>query len=158
MNPKRSVQTDIPHRLLLKSRLQNLSVPTRRGPGQDGSVAELPTRTSTSVTATPIRWDSYRVALAQAVWGEGFLAPGGRDFLSALVKPLELQPGMSLLELGAGLGGGGRVLAKRFRVLVNGLEADRRLAQAGMALSAKARQGKTAPVLPLDDGAEVLGE
>jgi SAM-dependent methyltransferase len=81
------------------------------------------------------RWDETRIAAVQKVWGKGFLAPGGKEALLHLIAPLEVERGMRVLDLGAGLGGSARVLAKRFGAEVTGLEADRCLAEAGQALS-----------------------
>ena len=94
-------------------------------------------------------WSAERIALVQQIWGKGFTAPGGTKAVLNLVKPLNLQRRMRVLELGAGLGGAGRVLARKMGVHVTGLECDTHLAKAGMALSRKAWLAKRAPVYRL---------
>lgn len=96
------------------------------------------------------RWESSRLKLVQAVWGEGFSSPGGSEYLLELVKPFGLDETMSLLDLGAGLGGPDRLMAQNFGVWVTGLEQDHNLAAAGMGLSTKAGLGKKAPIQPYD--------
>lgn len=96
------------------------------------------------------RWDDAHRELLQAVWGEGFVLPGGTEQTLQLVKPFGLNPAMSLLHLGAGLGGPSRLIAKQFGVWVTGMERESALANAGMALSTKAGMEKKAPILPYD--------
>ncbi len=91
-------------------------------------------------------WSAERIALVQQIWGKGFTAPGGAGAVLDLVKPLNLRRRMRVLELGAGLGGAGRILARKKGVHVTGLECDGRLAKAGMALSSKAWLARKAPV------------
>src|SRR5690242_14528675 len=50
-------------------------------------------------------WPSARIAVAETLWGEGFLFPGGAEEILRLAKPLGLSPASSLLLLGAGSGG-----------------------------------------------------
>jgi ubiquinone/menaquinone biosynthesis C-methylase UbiE len=95
-------------------------------------------------------WETARIALMQEVWGPGFAGPGGEERILELVKPLGLNPAMSLLELGAGLGGAARIMADHFGVWVSGLEADPPLAEAGMELSTIAGLAKKAPVNVVD--------
>ena len=97
-----------------------------------------------------MRWETARIALVQEVWGIGLVGPGGEEAILSLVKPFGLTPAMSLLELGAGLGGAARVMADHFGVWVTGLEAETHLAEAGMELSNMAGLGKKAPVNSFD--------
>lgn len=94
-------------------------------------------------------WSAERIALVQRIWGKGFTTPGGTEAILDLVKPLNLQRRMRVLELGAGLGGAGRILARKMGVHVTGLECNARLAKAGMALSRKAWLARRAPVYRL---------
>lgn len=94
------------------------------------------------------RMDS--IAARQLLWGEGFVTPGGRDEVLALVAPLMLKPGMSLLDVTAGIGGAVRALAEEFRIEAVGLERDLELAQIGMALSQERGHAKRAPVSVYD--------
>lgn len=96
------------------------------------------------------RWSLGRIELVQQVWGEGLSGPGGKEHILELVKPLALNPAMSLLELGAGLGGAARVVADHFGAWVTGFEADAQLAEAGMAISTQADFAKKAPIQPFD--------
>lgn len=107
-------------------------------------------------TAPGLRWDKSRIAVVQKVWGKGFIAPGGKETLLELAGPLDLKRDMNVLDLGAGLGGPARVLAKRFGVRVTGLEADRRLAEAGGALSSRIFLPTKASVHSLAERHEVL--
>lgn len=86
------------------------------------------------------------VTARQWLWGEGFVVPGGYEHVLALAAPLRLGPGMSLLDVSAGIGGAVRALAQDFRVDAVGLERDLELAQIGMALSAERRVARRAPV------------
>ena len=50
-------------------------------------------------------WPRARIAVAEALWGEGFLLPGGGEEVVRLAKPLGLSAASSLLLVGAGTGG-----------------------------------------------------
>ncbi len=75
--------------------------------------------------------DSLR-AIREAVWGKGFLLPGGGDAALALTAPARLEEGMSVLCLGAGLGGGCRAVATEWGAEVEGLEADDAIVEEAM--------------------------
>jgi len=84
--------------------------------------------------------------LAQWLWGEGFLSPGGEEYVCALLKPCGLTSAMSMLDLSAELGGAPRAVAKVFGTYVTGLERSLEAAQKGMALSKAAKLEKKASV------------
>jgi SAM-dependent methyltransferase len=87
-----------------------------------------------------------RLTLAQWLWGAGFNTPGGEEHVLDLVKPFALNPAMSMLYIGAGLGGGARAVAAKFATYVTGLESDDALARRGMEMSTAQGMQKRAPV------------
>lgn len=74
-------------------------------------------------------WDEGRIEIAQYVWGEGFCGPGGPEHIVSMSKLLALSPEMSLLEIGAHLGGPARTLAEKFGTWVTGYEESPRLVE-----------------------------
>ena len=96
------------------------------------------------------RWETSRVTLVQKVWGEGFASPGGRNHILNMVQIFGLDPAMSVLDLGAGLGGAVRTMCEKFGVWVTGFEVDEILVEAGMGLSVKYGMGEKAPVHAFD--------
>ena len=96
------------------------------------------------------RWETARLRLVQDVWGEGFSSPGADDHIMSMIKFFALDPSMSVMDLGAGLGGATRTMCDGFGVWVNGYEADKDLAESAMALSVKAGLGKRASVALFD--------
>lgn len=80
-------------------------------------------------------WDEETVDIAQYIWGKGFCGPGGPEYVVALSKLLALSPEMSMLQIGAGLGGPARVLADRFGVWITGYENSQNLVDKGNKLS-----------------------
>jgi len=95
-------------------------------------------------------WSATRVQVAEKIWGDGFATPGGTEQIPDMVKPLGLNPAMSVLDLGAGLGGSTRTMAQRFGAWVTGLEFNPVLVEAGMFRSHKAGLARQAPVQPFD--------
>lgn len=51
------------------------------------------------------------LAMLQQTWGEGFLSPGGREEVAAIVRDLNLS-GQSVVDIGSGLGGPAFTLVK----------------------------------------------
>ena len=127
-------------------------------PAASGAEAESEAESGAEAEASPVpryeapkqRWETSRVGLVQKVWGEGFTTPGGRDHIKTMINILGLDPAMSVLDLGAGLGGSGRIMCGEFGVWVTGFEVDADLAEAGMGISVKAGMGEKAPVLAFD--------
>src|SRR5215468_8284890 len=83
-------------------------------------------------------WSKSRIKVAELIWGDGFNFPGSADHVVELVKPFGLNKEKSLLDLGCGLGGGTRAIAKEFGTYVEGMEHSPALAKAGMEMSEKA--------------------
>lgn len=63
-------------------------------------------------------------AMADELWGEGFVLPGGPTEIARLAAPLGCNASNTLLLLGAGIGGAAHVLAEGFGTFVNAYEAD----------------------------------
>lgn len=92
-------------------------------------------------------WSTSRIHISQYIWGEGHCGPGGPDHIIGMSKLLALSPEMSMMVLGAGLGGPARVLAHEFGVWITGYETSEELATAGMDLSTMHGMAKKAPIL-----------
>jgi cyclopropane fatty-acyl-phospholipid synthase-like methyltransferase len=91
-------------------------------------------------------WPSARVGVAEALWGQGFLFPGGGAEVLRLTAPLGLSAASSLLLIGAGIGGPSRCIAAEFGVWVTGYEANRRLVDLANERSERAGMGRRAQV------------
>lgn len=91
-------------------------------------------------------WTRQRLRMAEELWGEGFLCPGGGGEVRRLAVPLGLSASAALLLLGAGAGGPALLLAGELGVWVEGRESDpylaaiaaRRVQRAGVALAKRA--------------------
>jgi SAM-dependent methyltransferase len=98
----------------------------------------------------PTRWPETKLKVLGAIWGEGFLGPGGAEEALTLSKPLGLNQTHSVLNLGAGLGGATRALAVQSGAWITGYETDPDLALAAQALSEKHKVEKKAEIRHLD--------
>jgi hypothetical protein len=101
-------------------------------------------------------WTPQRIALADLLWGEGCLWPGGTEEVLRVAAPLGLTAASSLLLLGAGSAGPALRLAGEFGVWVCACEADpvlaavaaRRVQRAGVALAKRATMQSWDPAAP----------
>lgn len=101
-------------------------------------------------------WPRARRAAAEQLWGESCTAPGGVEFTVELSRPLNPAPGVALLELTAGLGGGTRAIANTFGTYVTGVDGDADLAIAGQLKSASLGMERRASIRAIDlDGFEL---
>jgi cyclopropane fatty-acyl-phospholipid synthase-like methyltransferase len=85
--------------------------------------------------------------VTQWLWGDGYVSPGGPEFVLDLVKPFGLTPAMSTLDLSAGLGGPARTIAQAFGTYVTGLERSPERAKRAMELSVAANLAKRASIV-----------
>ncbi len=102
-------------------------------------------------------YDHSIIAVNQLLWGEGFLSPGGARAVRPIVDGLDLA-GLTLLDIGCGIGGVDRVLAEDYGCRVIGLDivplligtGRARMADAGLADDVDLRLVRPGP-LPLED-------
>jgi cyclopropane fatty-acyl-phospholipid synthase-like methyltransferase len=87
------------------------------------------------------------IKIAQYIWGESLTGPGGAAAILTLVKPFAINPSMTVMDFGAGLGGGTRAVSEEFGVWVNGFEPDPIMAAGGQELSVK-KGAKKAEIKP----------
>ncbi len=101
-------------------------------------------------------WPRARRAAAEQLWGESCTAPGGVEFTVELSRPLNPAPGVNLLEMTAGLGGGTRAIANSFGIYVTGVDGDPDLAIAGQLRSSSLGMERRASIRAIDlDGFEL---
>lgn len=126
-------------------------------------ITSAPSAGTTATTAPPPvatadGWSPTRLRVAESIWGSGFNFPGGTDYVLELVKPFALTPQKSMLDMGSGLGGATRAIAKHFNAWVSGLEASPSVAAAGMEASERLGLGKRAPIAGFDPDTVELPE
>ncbi|MGE5537105.1 MAG: methyltransferase domain-containing protein [Gemmatimonas sp.] len=96
---------------------------------------------------TKDQWTQERVDILESVFGGGALTPGGIPAIMQLVKPLGLDPTMSVLEFGAGIGGATRALAEEFGAWITGIESSPVLVEIARIRAHTTGMQKKAPVL-----------
>jgi SAM-dependent methyltransferase len=102
------------------------------------------------------KWSAPRIKIAELIWGDGFTFPGGVDHVLHMVKPMTLTSAKSMLDIGCGLGGTTRTIAKTFGTWVVGMEMSPILAKTGMEYSEKAGMTKKAPIQHFDPASTKL--
>lgn len=98
------------------------------------------------------RWTPRRQQVVQRLFGDGFNQPGGEELMRSLTLPLGLNPNMSVTELGCGLGGMTRMMA-RDGLWVDAYEPDADLAMSAgeIARSQGLRQRTNIKTVALDE-------
>lgn len=76
-------------------------------------------------------WSKERIELVQLLWGEGHIWPGGKEYIEELVNGLPLDPKVSMLELGAGLGAASRAVVETFGTYITALDRNAELVKVG---------------------------
>lgn len=95
----------------------------------------------------PDPWTQERVDVLESVFGGGGVTPGGIPAIMQLVKPLGLDPTMSVLEFGANIGGATRAIAEEFGAWITGLESSPVLVEIAKIRAHTSGMAKKAPVL-----------
>ncbi len=105
-----------------------------------------------------VRWTEARIGIADSLWGDGLLLPGGEEEVLRLAVPLGLSEASSLLLLGAAGGGAARAVTGRLGPWVSGHEADPALAAvAALRLQRAGKEvARRASVVPWDPRAPVF--
>jgi phosphoethanolamine N-methyltransferase len=97
-------------------------------------------------------YDDDLTALLEAVWGEGFMSPGGTDEVDRVLEGLDLA-GLSVLDLGCGLGGATVHIARRYGVAsIVGIDIEDNLIEACDELAARSGLSDTAQFLLAEPG------
>lgn len=95
-------------------------------------------------------WTPSRIKIAERIWGAGYISPGGTEHVMNLIKPVGLNPKMSVADINAGLGGAGRAISEVFGMWVTAMEPNDCVASHGMEQSTMAGMGKKVPVIAYD--------
>lgn len=93
---------------------------------------------------------SARLVVLQALWGEGNITPGPADFITDQLLLLRLTPEMSMIDLGAGLGGPSRAINAAFGIWVTAYEWVAEIAKVGMEQSIMHGMGRKVPIMHFD--------
>jgi SAM-dependent methyltransferase len=120
--------------------------------------AERPRARPTGKVIVKDSWPPERVKVAQMVWGDGFSFPGGADYAVELARPLDLRPDARALDIGCGLGGGTRAVARAYGAVVEGWDLSPDLIVEGHGLSIREGIADKAPIDFLDIEKTVFAE
>ncbi len=102
------------------------------------------TSSDEAVPSTPVHWNTERIRLNDELFGAGFSLPGGDQEVIRVVRPIGITSAATILLVGAGSGGAGRLLALQQGLWVRGFEADPSLAALGAKSSKQAKLEKRA--------------
>lgn len=113
------------------------------------AVAPTPVPGAPAAEAHPrTPWPRERIALADALWGEGFGLPGGEVEALRLTRTLGPSPAHSLLLVGGGAGGAACAITREFGAWVAALENEPELVDAAHAFIARAQLGRKVSMAP----------
>ena len=109
-----------------------------------------PTELHATVSEETRTWSPARLAFCQKLWGQGFIDPGGRNFTLHLLKPCDLGPQHTMLDLTTGLAGGAQAIADTFGIWVDAMAPDPDLAKAAQEYCERKGYGKRVKVSGFD--------
>ena len=104
------------------------------------------------VETTVKSWPEPRREIVQLLFGPGMISPDDPASIMRMIQPLGLNEKHTVVEIGAGLGGLARLVAKETKAYVFGFEADQDLVREGNDLSAKAGLTKKAQLKCMPPG------
>lgn len=93
---------------------------TKAAPPAEGKGGE---KSKAARTRQPA-WDADRIKVSEAVWGAGEVGPAAEKFLPPLLPTLALDPAMTAIEIGSGLGSLSRKMHLNSGVYTIGFESD----------------------------------
>jgi len=97
-------------------------------------------------------YDDKLMALLEAVWGEGFMSPGGTEEVDRYLRGIKLA-GLAVLDIGCGLGGVDIHLVKQHHAaMVTGIDVDGALIVRCQGLAEKAGVGLQTEFICVDPG------
>jgi ubiquinone/menaquinone biosynthesis C-methylase UbiE len=100
-------------------------------------------RSSASHWSSPVQAPLLEpIIFRQWIYGSGCVIPGDAFYLEELMKPLGLEPKMTVLDLNAGMGGAGAAVAQGLKADVTGLECNPDLVQAGASFLRTQKAGR----------------
>lgn len=100
----------------------------------------------------PQEYDDQLTALLEALWGEGFLSPGGIDEVDRYLAGIKLE-GLAVLDIGCGLGGVDIHLVKQHRAaMVSGIDIDQTLIERCRQLAEKSGVGSQTEFICVEPG------
>jgi hypothetical protein len=131
--------------------------PADAAPWPDGEGEFAPPEDAPAAPVPESAWTPQRIEVADRLWGEGCLWPGGTDEVVRVAVPLGLSAASSLLYLGAGTVGPTLRLAGELGVWVFACESDpllaavagKRVMRAGVALAKRATVQSWDPAMPM---------
>lgn len=102
----------------------DIAAPAKAGAGD--AADEASEKSSTPIDLSPIKpeqvWSKERLELVQLLWGDGYIWPGGLDYVHELVNGLGLTPKVSMVEIGTGMGAGSRAVVDKFGTYVTAVD------------------------------------
>lgn len=118
-------------------------------PGRPAAAAPEP-EAAAKVEEPPLvlkGWSEERIGVVQQIFGEGMTGPFDEEMVQQMIVPLCLNEKMTVVELGAGLGGFTRHVVRQTGTYVTGFEPDAMLAACGSALSSRLGMAKKAAIV-----------
>ena len=90
------------------------------------------------------------LTIRQWLYGPGYVIPGNAEYAVELVKPFNLSPAMTMLDMAAGLGGPARSIAEAFGTYIAGFERDPDVARRAGEMSASQGFGRHVQISAYD--------
>ncbi|MDX1483903.1 MAG: methyltransferase domain-containing protein [Alphaproteobacteria bacterium] len=129
------------------------ALPAERDPAPLAEVPERPAANVETFSEDPADgryWTPRRIAVAERLWGEGEIAPGGVERTLDMIRVFGLRKEVNVLNIGPGLGGTAHHIAKEFDAWVIGYEEDPYLVEAAVDRMARAGLSKKAEMNQAD--------
>ena len=101
--------------------------PTEIRPADGGPAAPDDIVVDAAEQPPAVLWPPERIALVQRLWGDGSSQPGGAQYTLELVRPFNLLPEMTVLDLATGLGAGTRAISEQYGVWIAAMDGDANL-------------------------------
>jgi len=109
-----------------------------RSEGRDAAAVENPL------------WHALPGEISERMWGEGSVTPADEYVTDLLIKPLNLNKNMKMLDLAAGLGARMYETTEEFGIRIDGREPDPEIAARGMALAIESGLQTRLSIKPYD--------